>query len=58
MEEVKLEVTYTNNVYDIHQHQEILKTLIIQCSKLSFEVYFMIKKKDTEEKKTDGNSNR
>lgn len=56
MEEVKLEVPYTNNEYDIHQYQ-ILKTFIIQCSKVSFEVYFMIKKKGTEEKKTDGSSN-
>lgn len=46
MEEVKLEVTYTNKVYDVHQFQGILQTLIILCSKDPFEVCLMMKKKD------------
>lgn len=52
MEEVKLGMTYTNNMYDIHQYQGILLTLIIQFSKPPLKVYFMIKEK----KKTEGNS--
>lgn len=57
MEEVKLERIYTNNMYDIHQYQGILLTLIIQFSKPPLKIYFMIKEKKAEGNSINGESN-